>query len=227
MKYNDVCIGTFIARPNRFIAHVMLDGELVVCHVKNTGRCRELLVPGAKVVLEKAKNPERKTRYDLIAVWKGDMLVNMDSQAPNIAFGEWAKCSGFIEELIELRPETTHGDSRFDYYYNSRNSSGFIEVKGVTLENDGVVCFPDAPTIRGAKHLRGLISCLDEGYGAYAVFVVQMSGMKYFTPNAETDPEFARALHDAYEAGVKIIALECSVTPDTMIITGELPVKLS
>lgn len=226
MKYEDVYIGRFISRPNRFIAHVELDGRTEVCHVKNTGRCRELLVPGAKVALEKAKNPERKTRYDLIAVWKGDMLVNMDSQAPNIAFGEWVKCSDFIDELIELRPETTHGDSRFDYYYNSRNSSGFIEVKGVTLENEGVVRFPDAPTSRGAKHLRGLVECVKEGFEAYAVFVVQMSGMKYFTPNADTDPEFAAELRRAAENGVHVIALECTVTPDSMVITGKLPVKL-
>ena len=226
MKYEDVYIGSFIARPNRFIAHVELNGSIEVCHVKNTGRCRELLVPGTRVVLEKAKNPERKTRYDLIAVWKGDMLVNMDSQAPNSAFGEWVKSSGFIPELIELRPETTHGDSRFDYYYNSRNSTGFIEVKGVTLENDGIVRFPDAPTTRGVKHLRGLIECVKEGYGAYAVFVVQMSGMKYFIPNVDTDPEFAAELRRAAENGVQVIALECAVTPNSMVITGKLPVKL-
>ena len=226
MKYSDIYIGKFIARPNRFIAHVELNGSIEVCHVKNTGRCRELLVPGAKVVLERAKNPERKTKYDLIAVWKGGLLINMDSQAPNIAFGEWAECTGFPGDLTELRPETTHGDSRFDFYYNSRNSCGFIEVKGVTLEKDGVVMFPDAPTARGAKHLRGLIECAKNGYGAYAVFVVQMSGMKYFTPNAETDPEFAAALREAAGAGVNIIALECDVKPDSMTIARPIPVKL-
>ena len=226
MKYSDIYIGRFISRPNRFIAHVELDGENVVCHVKNTGRCRELLIPGAKVVLEKARNPERKTKYDLIAVWKGDLLINMDSQAPNIAFGEWARETGFPEGLIELKSETTHGDSRYDFYYNSRNSEGFIEVKGVTLENDGAVKFPDAPTQRGAKHLRGLIDCVKEGFGAYAVFVVQMSGMKYFSPNDETDPDFADALRDAAAAGVNILALECSVTEDSMNIIGEIPVIL-
>lgn len=226
MKYNDVYIGSFISRPNRFIAHVELDGETVVCHVKNTGRCRELLVPGARVVLERAKNPDRKTKYDLIAVWKGGMLVNMDSQAPNIAFGEWAKCTGFPGENAELRPETTHGDSRFDFYYNSRNSSGFIEVKGVTLECDGVVKFPDAPTARGAKHLRGLIDCVKNGFGAHVVFVVQMAGMRYFTPNSETDPEFAAALREAAAAGVSVMALECEVTPDSMTITDPIPVRL-
>ena len=189
MKYNDVHIGRFVSRPNRFIAQVELYGETVVCHVKNTGRCRELLIPGAKVVLEKAKNPERKTKYDLVAVWKGELLVNMDSQAPNIAFGEWAREKCFPNGLVEIKPETVHGDSRFDFYYNSRNDDGFIEVKGVTLENDGVVRFPDAPTERGARHMRGLINCVREGFGAYAVFVVQMSGMKYFTPNEKTHIE--------------------------------------
>lgn len=226
MRYNDVYIGRFVSRPNRFIAHAELDGETVVCHVKNTGRCRELLVPGAKVVLEKAKNPDRKTKYDLIAVWKEELLINMDSQAPNTAFCEWAKQVSFPEGLTELRPETTHGDSRFDFYYNGRNGKGFIEVKGVTLENDGVVKFPDAPTARGEKHLRGLIRCVEEGYGAYAVFVVQMSGMKYFAPNESTDPLFAEALRDADKKGVNIIALECTVSPDSMQITGTLPVRL-
>ncbi len=226
MRYKDVHIGKFISRPNRFIAHVELDGEIVVCHVKNTGRCRELLIPGARVVLEKAQNPARKTKYDLIAVWKGELLINMDSQAPNIAFGEWARETGFPFGDCELRAETTHGDSRFDFYYNSRNASGFIEVKGVTLETDGVVKFPDAPTERGAKHLRGLMNCVNEGYGAYAVFVVQMSGMKYFTPNADTDPEFARTLKEAAESGVNIIALECRVEEDGLFIEGEIPVQL-
>jgi len=198
---------------------------MVICHVKNTGRCRELLVPGARVVLEKASNPGRKTKYDLIAVWKGDMLVNMDSQAPNIAFKEWAECSLFPEGLTLLRPETRHGDSRFDFYYKTDAEEGFIEVKGVTLEDGGVVRFPDAPTQRGAKHLRGLIQCMREGYGAYAVFVVQMPGMKYFTPNEATDPDFAAALREA-AAGVKVIALECDVEPGEMHIIGEIPVKL-
>ena len=226
MKYSDVYIGTFISRPNRFIAHVLLDGENAVCHVKNTGRCRELLIPGAKVVLARAQNPERKTKYDLVAVWKGDTLINMDSQAPNIAFGEWARATGFPEGLTVLKAETTRGDSRFDFYYNSRNGEGFIEVKGVTLEDNGVVRFPDAPTQRGAKHLRGLMDCVREGFGAYAVFVVQMRGMKYFMPNEATDPAFAAALREAADEGVNIIALECTVTPESMKITGELPVRL-
>ena len=226
MKYGDIYIGRFSYRPNRFIAYAELNGETVVCHVKNTGRCRELLVPGARVVLERAQNPARKTKYDLVAVWKGDMLINMDSQAPNIAFAEWAKCTGFPQGLIELRPETTRGDSRFDFYYNSRNGEGFIEVKGVTLESGGVAMFPDAPTSRGAKHLRGLMECTRAGLGAYAVFVVQMAGMKYFAPNAATDPEFAAALREAAGAGVRILALECEVAPGGMEITRGIPVRL-
>ena len=223
MRYSNVTTGIFRSRPNRFIAYVDIEGELAVCHVKNTGRCRELLVPGAKVVLSISDNPARKTKYDLVAVWKSEMLVNMDSQAPNIAFGEWARATGFPGGATELSAETTRGDSRFDFYYNSRNSEGFIEVKGVTLENDGVASFPDAPTTRGAKHLRGLAQLAREGMGAYAVFVVQMPGMKYVHPNSVTDPEFAEAIREAASAGVHIIALECSVTPESMEITGEIP----
>lgn len=226
MKYVDVRAGIFLERPNRFIAKVDIDGEAAVCHVKNTGRCKELLVPGARVVLDRAHNPARKTKYDLIAVWKGDLLVNMDSQAPNVVFGEWARNTGFPAGLTELRAETTHGDSRFDFYYNSRNGDGFIEVKGVTLENDGVARFPDAPTLRGVKHLRGLMECVRQGYGAYAVFVVQMAGMKYFTPNTQTDPVFSAALREAAENGVNVIALECAVETDSVRITRELPVVI-
>ena len=347
MRYKNVITGTFISRPNRFIAHVMVDGEEVVCHVKNTGRCRELLVPGARVVLSVSDNPARKTKYDLVAVWKGERLINMDSQAPNVVFGEWARETGFPEGIAELKSEVKYGNSRFDFYYrmgedrgerwshlrnlndggrsevlinentegertwaaipqasrpapfaqgslgiavcgrqdecltanggemceacacfdkeeetaipqasrlapfaqgsrgdrrrmalpygdmvvcashnNSRNGAGFIEVKGVTLENDGVARFPDAPTARGAKHVRELIKCKEDGYGAYIAFVVQMAGMKYVTPNEDTDPYFAAALRDAAKAGVNIIALECAVTEDSMEIAGFLPVRL-
>ena len=226
MRYDNIVTGIFVSRPNRFIAHVLLDGEEVVCHVKNTGRCRELLVPGAKVVLAIADNPARRTKYDLIAVWKGDMLINMDSQAPNAAFREWAERTGFPEGATELRPETKYGNSRFDFYYNSRNGKGFIEVKGVTLESGAVARFPDAPTIRGAKHVRELIKCREDGLGAYIVFVVQMAGMRYVAPNTDTDPDLAAALREAAAAGVHILALECAVTPDSMEITGFLPVKL-
>ena len=226
MRYTQVVTGIFVARPNRFVARVLLDGAEAVCHVKNTGRCRELLIPGARVVLCVADNPARKTKYDLVAVWKGDMLVNMDSQAPNIAFGEWARETGFPGGLTQLRAETAHDDSRFDFYYNSKNGDGFIEVKGVTLENGGVASFPDAPTARGAKHLCGLTRCVEEGYGAYVAFVIQMPGMKYFTPNEATDPGFAAALRRAAAAGVKVLALECAVEPDEMRITGSIDVKL-
>ena len=226
MKYDNVITGTFILRPNRFIAHVMVDGEEVVCHVKNTGRCRELLVQGARVVLSVSDNPARKTKYDLVAVWKGERLINMDSQAPNVVFGEWARETGFPEGLAELKSEVKYGNSRFDFFYNSSNGAGFIEVKGVTLENDGVARFPDAPTARGARHVRELIKCREDGYGAYIAFVVQTAGMKYVTPNEDTDPDFAAALREAASAGVNIIALECAVTPDSMEIMGFLPVRL-
>lgn len=226
MRYAQVVAGIFVARPNRFVARVLLDGVEALCHVKNTGRCRELLVPGARVVLSVADNPARRTKYDLVAVWKGEMLVNMDSQAPNVVFGEWARETGFPHGLTELCAETTHGDSRFDFYYNSKNGDGFIEVKGVTLESGGVVSFPDAPTARGAKHLRGLMRCVEEGYGAYAVFVVQLARMKYFIPNEATDPGFAAALRQAAAAGVKVLALECHVAPDEMRIARSIDVKL-
>lgn len=226
MKYARVVEGIFAARPNRFIALVLINGAETVCHVKNTGRCRELLVPGTRVVLCAADNPARRTKYDLVAVWKGDTLINMDSQAPNAVFGEWARETGFPGGLMELRAETVYGDSRFDFYYKSKNGDGFIEVKGVTLETDGIARFPDAPTARGVKHLCGLARCAEEGYGAYAVFVVQMAGMRYFTPNEATDPGFAAALRQAAAAGVKVLALECAVERDGMRITGEIDVRL-
>lgn len=227
MKYDAICYGIFRERPNRFIAHVEIDGVLQVCHVKNTGRCKELLIPGAKVVLQKASNPARRTAYDLIAVWKGETLINIDAQAPNVVFGEWARQNGFPPGLRMLKGEQTHGDSRFDFAFETNTGRGYIEVKGVTLERDGVARFPDAPTVRGAKHLRGLIECVREGLRAYAVFVVQMPGMRYLEPNNETDPDFAAALRDAQRAGVEIVALECRVGSDSLEITGEIPVRLT
>ena len=226
MTYPSIVRARFIERVNRFVARVDRDGTIETVHVKNTGRLRELLTPGADVVLAVPDNPARKTKYDLIAVWKGDMLINMDSQAPNIAFGEWARRTGFPDGTAELKAEVKYGNSRFDFHYNGRNGAGFIEVKGVTLENDGVARFPDAPTLRGAKHVRELIACREAGLGAYIAFVVQMTGMKYVVPNTATDPDFAAALKEAAAAGVNIIALECAVTPDSMEITGTLPVYL-
>lgn len=226
MKYDNVVTGTFLARPNRFVAHVLLDGEVQVCHVKNTGRCRELLVPGAQVALARGDNPARKTRWDLIAVWKGDMLINMDSQAPNPVFARWAAETGFPRGLTYLKPEVKWGLSRFDFYYEAGAERGYIEVKGVTLEDGGVARFPDAPTARGARHIRELIECRRQGLGAHLVFVIQMPGMKWLEPNRATDPPFARAMEDAKRAGVDMLALGCRVEKDSLEIAERVEIKL-
>ncbi len=216
MRYENTRRAVFLSRPNRFIAQVLLDGTTAVCHVKNTGRCRELLVPGATVILQKSGNPRRKTAWDLIAVYKGERLINMDAAAPNAVCAQWLAAGGlgFVPERI--RPECRHGDSRFDFYIEHGGRVGFVEVKGVTLEEAGVVRFPDAPTARGAKHLRGLADCVREGYEAWAVFVVQMRGVRYFEPNAATDPAFAQALRQARAAGVTLLALDCLTEEDRL-----------
>ncbi|WP_297240620.1 DNA/RNA nuclease SfsA [uncultured Flavonifractor sp.] len=226
MQYQRIEKGRFLSRPNRFIAHVELDGRTEVVHVKNTGRCRELLIPGATVYLEKSDNPARKTQYDLIAVEKGTLLVNMDAQAPNHVFREWAEAGNFQEGLTLLRPETTWGDSRFDFYWEAGGRRGFVEVKGVTLEEDGHACFPDAPTERGVKHLNELARCQADGYEAAVCFVLQMAGMKDFAPNDRTHPAFGDALRQAAQAGVRIMARECAVTPDSLTIGAAVPVLL-
>ena len=225
MHYKNMVPGVFLKRPNRFIAHIAIDGKEEVCHVKNTGRCRELLPEGAQVYCQKADNPNRKTKYDLITVKKGHRLINMDSQAPNIAAGEWLQGGG-LGKISEIKPETTHGGSRFDFSFVKDGRKCFLEVKGVTLENDGVCAFPDAPTERGAKHLRELAQAAKEGYGAYVLFVIQMADVKYLHPNDETDPNFGKALRDAAEAGVTVIAMDCHITEDTMIIQRPVEVKL-
>ena len=223
MDYGKMVSGVFLARPNRFIAHVQIGGQVEVCHVKNTGRCRELLPTGAEVWCQESDNPARKTKYDLITVRKGERLINMDSQAPNAAVREWLLAGGF-GEISELRPESVHGDSRFDFSFLKDGRRCFLEVKGVTLENDGVCAFPDAPTERGSKHLRGLARAAEEGYGAYVLFVVQMEKVRYLHPNDGTDPAFGKALREAAEAGVQIMALDCKVTPGSMILNESLPV---
>lgn len=225
MKYEAMVMGRFLARPNRFIAHVEIDGREEVCHVKNTGRCRELLTPGAVVWCRRDDNPSRKTKYDLIAVQKGERLINMDSQAPNAAAKEWLAAGG-LGEIEDLRGEVTHGDSRYDFAFRKDGRQCYLEVKGVTLEHDGVCAFPDAPTERGAKHLRGLQKAAQEGFGAYVLFVIQMSDVKYLHPNDATDPAFARALREAAAAGVTVLAMDCAVTPDTMAIRLPVLVKL-
>ena len=217
----------FLSRPNRIVAQVELDGVETTVHVKNTGRCRELLVPGARVWLVKSDNPSRKTAYDLVAVEKGDRLINMDSQAPNAVFGEWAQAGCFVPGLTLLKPEYKHGDSRFDFYWEAGDRKGFVEVKGVTLEQNGAVYFPDAPTQRGIKHLHGLTTCLDEGYEAAVCFVIQMEQADFISPNDETHPAFGEALRQAHAAGVRVLALSCSVTPDSLSISAPVPVRLS
>ena len=226
MEYQHIKQGYFLTRPNRFIAHVELDGEEVVCHVKNTGRCRELLTPRAVVYLEESDNSNRKTRYDLIGVEKGERKINMDSQAPNQVFGEWARGGGFRSDLRKLQSETTYGNSRFDFYWESSEKRGFVEVKGVTLEEDGVVLFPDAPTQRGIKHLEELVAAKAAGYDAAVCFVIQMEGVKCFRPNDRTHPEFGAALRKAAQAGVEILAVDCTVERDSLQIRERVPVEL-
>ena len=220
-----MAVGSFLARPNRFIAHVEIDGNTEVCHVKNTGRCRELLPMGAKVWCEVSNNPARKTKYDLITVQKGERLINMDSQAPNIAAKEWLLAGG-LGKIENLKSETTQGESRFDFSFTKDGRPCFLEVKGVTLENDGICAFPDAPTQRGAKHLRGLSQLAKEGYGAYVLFVIQMTDVKYLHPNDATDPNFGAALRQASADGVQILAVDCRVTEYSMDIENKVEVRL-
>ncbi len=244
MHYKKVITGIFRSRPNRFIAIVEIDGKEELCHVKNTGRCRELLIPGCTVVLSDSqwetpqKASARKTRYDLIGVYKGSLLVNMDSQAPNAAARVWLEAGGLFalplaqeaglgHRLLSLRPETTFGTSRFDFFLETDTCQMFLEVKGVTLEEQGVLKFPDAPTIRGVKHLQELSACVRQGYRAGVLFVIQMEQALYFTPNTATHPEFAQALIQAEQEGVLLFAMSCRVTPDLMTIQKPVPVRLS
>ena len=225
MTYENMTPGIFLARPNRFIAHIEIDGAVEICHVKNTGRCRELLIPGCTVWCQRSDNPNRKTKFDLIAVQKGDRLINMDSQAPNKAAGEWL-LGGGLGEITDLRAEVKHGDSRYDFSFVKDGKRCFLEVKGCTLEEDGVCAFPDAPTERGAKHIRGLTAAAREGYGAYILFVIQMSDVKYIRPHDETDPDFGKALREAAQNGVRILAMDCAVTPDSMKVRLPVVVQL-
>lgn len=242
MTYQDIHRAVFLSRPNRFIAQVEVDGREETVHVKNTGRCRELLVPGCTVYLEGSANPARRTKYDLVAVEKArpglpPLLINMDAQAPNQVFGEWMAAGKGAElglpEPTLLRPETTWGNSRFDFYWELSDAAGsspprqgFVEVKGCTLEEDGLALFPDAPTERGVKHLRELVACRGAGYEAAVCFVIQMAGMGAFSPNDRTHPAFGAALREAAAAGVKVLAVECAVTADSLVMTRPVPVLL-
>ncbi len=226
MTYPNIIPATFLARPNRFVAEVELGGEPLRCHVKNTGRCRELLLPGTPVWLTKSENPQRKTAYDLVTVQKGARLVNLDSQAPNACFREWAGAGHFVPGLSLLKGEQTFGHSRFDFYWEAGERRGFVEVKGVTLERDGAVYFPDAPTQRGVRHVEELIACRETGFEAAVFFVVQLEGATHFSPNQETHPAFGAVLRLAQQAGVDIYAMDCRVRPDALEIRQRVPILL-
>lgn len=231
MIYDNITMGRFISRPNRFIAEVSVNGRKETVHVKNTGRCRELLLPDSIVYLSASDNPLRKTLYDLVAVEKitsnrGKLLINMDSQAPNKAVEEWLHEGDLFGKSAYVRREYKWGDSRFDFFVRSGNKQIFLEVKGVTLEENGTALFPDAPTERGLKHIYELIKCMKYGYEAYILFVIQMKGVSVFCPNTTTHPEFAETLAEAERAGVNILAYDCVVRPDSMIIDSPVRIKI-
>lgn len=228
MEYGKMVEARFLRRVNRFTAFVELNGQEEMVHVKNTGRCKELLLEGARVFLEEADKEGRKTKYSLISVYKGETLVNMDSQAPNQMAAE-ALAEGKITEIGEvdfLKREVKYENSRFDLFYQKGEKKGFIEVKGVTLEENGIAKFPDAPTERGAKHLRELIKAKEEGYEAAVLFVIQMQGFKAFQPNEERDRNFTEALREAAAAGVRVLAYDCRVEVGSVIIENKISVKL-
>ncbi len=225
MEYQKIVKAVFENRPNRFIAHVRINGEQKRVHVKNTGRCKELLVPGCTVYLSQSDNPARKTAYDLVTVQKGSRLINMDAQAPNVAVKEWLEAGG-LAGTTRIRPEFTYDHSRFDFYLERNGRKAFLEVKGVTLEENGIVYFPDAPTLRGTKHLQELVKAKAEGYDAYIFLCIQMENVDHFEPNRRTDPDFADALWAAQNSGVKILAYDCKVTPNSMRIGKKIEVRL-
>jgi sugar fermentation stimulation protein len=226
MKYENIVPGIFLNRPNRFIAEVIIGDKIEKAHIKNTGRCKELFLEGARVIMQRASNPKRTTKYDLIAVWKGKRLINVDSQAPNKVFLEYLQSGKYIENITLLKPEAKFGTSRFDFYIEAGRRKIFLEIKGVTLEENGVVLFPDAPTERGVKHLQELIGSLKQGYEAQVIFVAQMEEARYFAPNNKTHPEFGTTLVAAEKAGVKVVAFDCLVTAESIIIDKKIPCRL-
>lgn len=226
MKYQNIECAVFKERPNRFIAYVETDRGREICHVKNTGRCRELLIPDATVYVQRNDNPARKTKLDLIGVEKNQYLINMDSQAPNHAVKEWLMAGNLFSGQARIYSEKTYGDSRFDFYIEDGERKVFMEVKGVTLEVDGVCRFPDAPTERGIKHIKELMKCMEDGYEAYILFVIQMSPVKYLEPNDITHKAFGDALRQASKAGVHVMARDCRITADCMEIMNEVEVRL-
>lgn len=226
MKYKNIKEAKFISRPNRFIANIEIEGKIEVCHVKNTGRCKELLVENAEIFVQEFDYSKRRTKYDLISVYKEGRLINMDSQIPNKVFHEWVQKGYLFDNISLIKPEYKYNNSRFDFYIETDNKKVFVEVKGVTLEEDNVVLFPDAPTERGLKHINELTECLDEGYEAYVVFIIQMSDVSYFTPNCRTHKEFGEALIRANKRGVNILALECEVTENSIEAKKYVDVRL-
>lgn len=229
LKYRKIVGGTFLSRPNRFIAKVLVNGCEETVHVKNTGRCKELLVNGAEVWLEVSDNPARKTKYDLVSVKKQreglpPFMINMDSQMPNAAVEEWLKSRNIFGKGAVIEREKTYGESRFDFRITEGEKVTYLEVKGVTLENGGIAYFPDAPTERGVKHLTELVKCRKDGFGAYLVFVIQMKGISEFRPNDATHKAFGDALRNAIAQGVKCMAVDCVVTADSMTIDKEIPI---
>ena len=231
MKYTHITSAVFESRPNRFIADVRLDGQRERVHVKNTGRCRELLIPGCTVYLSRSDVPTRSTRYDLIAVEKQcssaqPLLINMDSQIPNGVAEEYLRRHSPLGEGTQIRREVRFGNSRFDFYLENGGRKAFLEVKGVTLEEDSIALFPDAPTQRGVKHLRELIACVEQGYEAYVLFVIQMKGPRVLRSNDRTDPTFGQALREACRAGVRLMAVDCIVHPDSIRPDAPVPVEL-
>lgn len=227
MKYKNVITGKFKSRPNRFIAMVEIDGKIEKCHVKNTGRCKELLLSDAEVYLEKGDNPNRKTAYDLVGVKKGERMINMDSQAPNKAVKEWLEKEVYFKHITYLKPECKYGNSRIDFYLETAEGRKiFIEVKGVTLEENGIARFPDAPTERGIKHIQELQETVTDGYEAYILFVIQMKEILHFEPNDRTHKAFGDALREAAEHGVGVLAYECVVTRESMCLDEAVRVYL-
>lgn len=224
MIYQNIFPATFISRPNRFIAEIKVNGKREIAHVKNTGRCKELLVPNAEIFVQEFDTPARKTKFDLISVYKGDRLINMDSQVPNKAFAEYVNVGKFLQNITVFKGEITYQKSRFDFYLERGEEKIFVEVKGVTLENDGICFFPDAPTLRGVKHITELIDATQNGYKTYIVFVVQMDNVKHFTPNYATHNEFGMMLHKSQLAGVNLIALTSIITPNSIEISSEIPI---
>jgi len=226
MEYGRIVEGLFLSRPNRFVALVKVQGRTERVHVKNTGRCRELFTEGARVFLEEAPGSERKTKYDLVAVEKGGLMVNVDSSAPNKVAREWVESGALFGDVNKIRPETTYGSSRFDFYIETGGENLFLEVKGVTLQRHGVALFPDAPSLRAVRHVQELMQARAQGYGACVLFVIQMTGVSYFTPNTETHPAFGTVLRRAADEGVLVLACDCTVWEKGMCVRGPVEVRL-